>query len=77
MKTFKGYGSGYGSNTSYEVTGFEAGMTLRDYFAAQALPMVMQQSRPVHDLDNTDRFIVAAAAYRIADMMLKVREVQS
>lgn len=46
------------------------GMTLRDYFAAKALPSVLDQN-DVHDgrlLTN-----VAWTAYRMADAMLKAR----
>ena len=54
-----------------ESTGAEEGMTLRDYFAAKALPSVLDQN-DVHDgrlLTN-----VAWTAYRMADAMLKARQ---
>ena len=43
------------------------GMTLRDYFAAKALPQCFEVSA------TTD--IAAKEAYRMADAMLKAREV--
>jgi hypothetical protein len=42
------------------------GMTLRDYFAAKAMPFLMPC---YHDIDT-----VAVVAYKIADAMLKARE---
>lgn len=47
------------------------GMTLRDYFAAAALPGVLAAA-----LGNTklDEGICAGAAYEIADAMLKERD---
>jgi hypothetical protein len=45
------------------------GMTLRDYFAAAALPQVDQRSH-----GNPDD--VARECYQLADAMLKAREVK-
>ena len=42
------------------------GMTLRDYFAAKALPRVMQDGKSFYE--------IAEDAYDVADAMLKVRE---
>jgi hypothetical protein len=51
----------------------EDGMTLRDYFAAKAMPFVAGLS----DLDNTGPVEWAGACYEMADAMLRAREVQS
>lgn len=45
------------------------GMTLRDYFAAVALPALIQTSSGTRTLA-----VVAAEAYRYADAMLKERQ---
>lgn len=42
------------------------GMTLRDYFAAKSLPILMSY---YEDMDG-----IAGAAYKMADAMLKARE---
>lgn len=46
-----------------------AGMTLRDYFAAKAMVVIMDW-----ETDNVDVDDVAALAYMQADAMLKARE---
>lgn len=63
-----------------EMTGVEPGfgMTLRDYFAAAALPIVA----PAHSVPHAnvtwiaaENFpVLAADAYRLADAMLKARQ---
>jgi hypothetical protein len=45
---------------------FRDGMTLRDYFAAKALPFLMSA---YEDMDA-----IAGVAYKMADAMLKARE---
>ena len=62
--------------------GCDAGMTLRDYFAAKAMPLAMQ--RMTHNLtrdlgnewawDAGDCQSLAAHAYDIADAMLAARK---
>ncbi len=47
------------------------GMTLRDYFAAKALPMVMQLNKTNLTIDW---FGEAKEAYKYADAMIKARE---
>jgi hypothetical protein len=47
------------------------GMTLRDYFAAKALPTAI---REVEEAETYDLAEVAAIAYQYADAMLKARE---
>ena len=47
------------------------GMTLRDYFAAKALPMAIQEMNEAQSYDSNDAAIVA---YQYADAMMKARE---
>ena len=47
------------------------GMTLRDYFAAKALPTAI---REVEEAETYDLAEVAAIAYQYADAMLKARQ---
>ena len=49
------------------------GMTLRDYFAAAALPSVCLFSREVKDVEGITKRIVGSA-YEIADAMLAARK---
>jgi hypothetical protein len=49
-----------------EIIHGESGMTLRDYFAAKALPFLMSA---YEDMDA-----IAGVAYKMADAMLKARE---
>jgi len=53
----------------------ESGMTLRDYFAAQAMQaMISTAGAPcLNGLDDYEP-ITAKASYKIADAMLKARE---
>jgi hypothetical protein len=46
-----------------------SGMTLRDYFAAQALQGILA----VHASPDTDKWLVAVDCYQYADMLLKAR----
>ena len=57
-------------------TYFEPGMSLRDWFAGQALPAMMQMAGVPKDPARCDAVItnVAAAAYQFADAMLAARE---
>lgn len=57
------------NNSTGEITNYqsEAGMTLRDYFAAKALMSLV--SMPLND-----ERAAAIIAYRIADAMLAARE---
>jgi hypothetical protein len=50
--------------------GGEGGMDLRDYFAAQALPMAIQEMNEAESYDINDAAIVA---YQYADAMMRVR----
>ena len=54
------------------------GMTLRDYFAAKAMQVILQSQYEdgiyVGDLDNDCEQVCASSAYIMADAMMKVRE---
>jgi hypothetical protein len=53
------------------------GMTLRDYFAAKALPAIYKDTRECARVEGQSvdwRDEVAAEAYAMADAMLKARE---
>jgi hypothetical protein len=50
----------------------EQGMELRDYFAAKAMQAMIGQCEG----DNFDDFVVAGAAYQMADFMMKARNDQ-
>jgi hypothetical protein len=49
-----------------------SGMTLRDYFAAQALVAMASQTDSTWSLPRTQDYL-AEAAYGVADAMLKAR----
>ena len=54
------------------------GMTLRDYFAAKALQVILQSQYEdgiyVGDADNDSEHLCARSAYIMADAMMKARE---
>ena len=54
------------------------GMTLRDYFAAKAMQVILKDQYEdgiyVGDLDNDSEYICARSAYMMADAMMKARE---
>ena len=50
-------------------------LTLRDYFAAQALPSLLGGRIPSNIPDSKTTNVIAVAAYVQADAMLKAREV--
>jgi hypothetical protein len=56
----------------------EGGMTLRDYFAAKAMAVILASQYEdgiyVGDLDNDSEDVCAISAYKMADAMLKARE---
>jgi hypothetical protein len=51
-------------------SGFDTGMTLRDYFAAKAMQSILLDPRNESNSYNID----ANCAYMVADAMLKARE---
>ncbi len=56
----------YNGHNNSKKTVIDQGMTLRDYFAAKALPFLMAA---YEDMDA-----IAGVAYKMADAMLKARE---
>ena len=52
-------------------TGYQQGMTLRDYFAGQAL---VGHCANQHNEPNNDNYNLARESYRLADSMLKERK---
>ena len=50
---------------------YDKGMTLRDYFAAKALDVSIQQTKDFHGIDKA---YVATWCYEMADAMMKARE---
>ena len=48
----------------------DAGMTLRDYFAAKAMQAILTN----HKIEDCDDFVVANCAYQMADAMLEARK---
>jgi len=49
----------------------QAGMSLRDYFAAQALPAAIKEMNDAESFEIDD---AATVAYQYADSMMRVRE---
>ncbi len=71
-------GNFHGAQTG-NARGWAEGMTLRDYFAAKALPEIMRSMLPCHagndgSLAEDCYDDAAQRSYRIADAMLKARE---
>jgi hypothetical protein len=58
-------------------SGFDNGMTLRDYFAALAMQAILadQYANGIYvlDLDNDSEIVASNAAYTMADAMMKAR----
>ena len=61
----------------------EEGMTLRDYFAAQALPTAVKINTMQYNIefkrewcwdDEEDAAFAASVAYKLADAMMKARD---
>jgi hypothetical protein len=50
---------------------YSDGVTLRDYFAAKALPVAIQEMNEAESFDLND---AATLAYHYADAMMKARE---
>ena len=58
----------------YEDGDFQRGMTLRDYFANSAMQVVLTKCNRLFTTDEEEFNGYAKASYRIADAMLKQRE---
>jgi hypothetical protein len=52
-------------------SGFDNGMTLRDYFAARVLPMAIKE---MNDAESYGADDAANLAYQYADSMMRARE---
>jgi hypothetical protein len=61
--------------TGTGVTPYKSGMTLRDYFAAKAMPSIVSYflKEEFHLTDHSWMEGVAMDAYKMADVMLKAR----
>jgi len=63
-----------------EETFIAKGMTLRDYFAAKAMQVILQSQYEdgiyIGDKDNISEQVCANSAYIMADVMLKAREAE-
>jgi len=53
-------------------TTFRSGMTLRDYFAAKAMPIAWDMAKEWFEIDEPEKMI-SRIAYDIADKMLEAR----
>ena len=64
----------YTNNPPVEIKGL---MTLRDYFAAKAMQVILKDQYEdglyVGDVDNDSEHVCANSAYMMADAMLKAR----
>ena len=63
--------------SAFELTGGSAhgGLTVRDYFAAKALPTVMEISAVIHYESRNERIKeVASISYAMADAMMQERD---
>lgn len=57
-----------------EAVSDNAGMTLRDYFAANAMQGYISSKRESNHSDGAEAMNLARNAYHVADVMLQVRE---
>ena len=71
MKAFPTHTISVNNEARITAVGGEGGMELRDYFAAQALPMAIQEMNEAESYDMNDATIVA---YQYADAMMKARQ---
>lgn len=67
--THSGYENNYGQLKAVDAN---SGMTLRDYFAAKAMQVVLADCKEFPD--ENWRIGVAMDAYQMADAMMKARE---
>ena len=71
MKAFPTHTISVNNEARITSVGGEGGMELRDYCAAQALPMAIQEMNEAESYDLNDAAIVA---YQYADAMMKARQ---
>ena len=66
------------SDAGFQDIDFTMGMTLRDYFAAKAMQVILQSQYEdgiyVGDHDNISEQVCANSAYIMADAMMKARD---
>lgn len=60
--------------SAFPLDGFDTGMTLRDYFANSAMQVVITKCIRLFTSDASEFDAYAKASYKIADAMLKQRE---
>ena len=70
MKAFPTHTISVNNEARITAVGGEGGMELRDFFAAQALPMAIQEMNEAESYDINDAAIVA---YQYADAMMAAR----
>ena len=71
MKAFPTHSINVSDEARVTAIGGEGGMDLRDYFAAKALPIAIQEMNDAESYNINDAAIVA---YQYADAMMKARE---
>jgi hypothetical protein len=71
MKAFPTHSISVSDEARVTAIGGEGGMDLRDYFAAKALPIAIQEMNDAESYNINDAAIVA---YQYADAMMKARE---
>jgi len=71
MKAFPTHSISVSDEARVTAIGGEGGMDLRDYFAAQALPMAIKEMNEAESYNINDAAIVA---YQYADAMMDARQ---
>ena len=71
MKAFPTPAFSINDEARVTAVGGEGGMELRDYFAAKALPIAIQEMNEAESYDLND---AATMAYHYADAMMRARE---
>jgi len=70
MKAFPTHSINVSDEARVTAIGGEGGMELRDYFAAKALPIAIQEMNEAESYDLND---AATMAYHYADAMMRAR----
>ena len=71
MKAFPTHSINVSDEARVTAIGGEGGMDLRDYFAAKALPIAIQEMNEAESYDLND---AATMAYHYADAMMRARQ---
>ena len=53
----------------------QVGMDLRDYFASKAMPVILEWHKDIY-FKPEQEWVIAQAAYQMADAMMEVRNVK-